>query len=123
MLTNKILKFSFFALSLLLILLPAVLQAQTITDSTELYTLVKTYQDTFNTRSAKALSAFFTEDADVVVGNLLEAKGRQAIENFWRNYWRSKFNKQQPVSNCRTGYFWKRTSDKKSTRHLGGASC
>jgi uncharacterized protein (TIGR02246 family) len=96
MLTNKILKFSFFALSLLLILLPAVLQAQTITDSTELYTLVKTYQDTFNTRSAKALSAFFTEDADVVVGNLLEAKGRQAIENFWRNYWRSKFNKQQP---------------------------
>lgn len=70
--------------------------AQTIEDSTKLHKLVEAYQQTFNTRDAAALSEFFTEDADVVVGNLLEAKGRQAIENLWRNYWRSKFNRQEP---------------------------
>ncbi len=65
-------------------------------NSTELYKLVQEYQHTFNTRDAAALSEFFTEDADVVVGNLLEAKGRQALENLWQNYWRSKFNRQEP---------------------------
>jgi len=65
-------------------------------DSTELCKRVQEYQRIFNTRDAAALSEFFTEDADVVVGNLLEAKGRQAIENLWRNYWRSKFNRQEP---------------------------
>ena len=70
--------------------------AQTVEDSTTLHELVEAYQQTFNTRDAAALSKFFTEDADVVVGNLLEAKGRQAVENLWRNYWRSQFNKQEP---------------------------
>ena len=65
-------------------------------DSTELFKRVQEYQHTFNTRDAAALSEFFTEDADVVVGNLLKVRGRQAIEDFWRNYWRSKFNRQEP---------------------------
>ena len=65
-------------------------------DSTELFKRVQEYQHTFNTRDAAALSEFFTEDADLVVGNLLKARGRQAIEEFWRNYWRSKFNRQEP---------------------------
>ena len=92
MITNITLRFSFFTLSLLLILLSTVITAQTEADSTELYTLVKVYQDTFNTRNATALSAFFTEDADVVIGNLLEAKGRQAVQNWWKSY----FAKQEP---------------------------
>ena len=69
--------------------------AQTVDDSSAFYELVESYQQTFNTRNAAALSRFFTEDADVVVGNLLEAKGRKAIENLWRNYWESKFNRQE----------------------------
>jgi uncharacterized protein (TIGR02246 family) len=71
-------------------------EAQTAADSASLYEFVKAYQQTFDTRNAAALSHFFTDDADVVVGNLLEARGRQAIENLWQDYWQSKFNKQEP---------------------------
>ncbi len=69
--------------------------AQMVEDSASVYGVVEAYQHTFNTRDAVALSKFFTEDAEVVVGNLLKAKGRQAIENLWRDYWRSKFNRQE----------------------------
>ncbi len=65
-------------------------------DSTELYKRVQEYQHTFNTRDAAALSEFFTEDADFLMFNLPEIRGRQAIENVWRSYWQSKFNKQEP---------------------------
>ena len=71
-------------------------KAQTVEDSASVYKFVQEYQRTFNTRDTAALSEFFTEDADVLVGNLLKARGRQAIENLWRNYWRSKFNRQEP---------------------------
>jgi uncharacterized protein (TIGR02246 family) len=84
------------AISLIAASFAGIAEAQTIGDSASIYEFVKEYQQTFNTRDAVALSAFFTEDADVVVGNLLEAKGRQAIENLWRNYWQSKFNRQEP---------------------------
>ncbi len=67
-------------------LLSTSIKAQTTTDSTELNKYVQAYQKTFNTRDAAILSEFFTEDADVVVGNLLEAKGRQAVEKWWNSY-------------------------------------
>ncbi len=82
----------FFTLFVLLILFPTSIMAQTKTDSTELNKYVQVYQQTFNTRDAAALSRYFTEDADVVVGNLLEAKGRQAVEKWWNSY----FAKQEP---------------------------
>ncbi len=66
--------------------------AQTAEDSSLVYNLVKAYQYTFSTRDAAAVSEFFSEDADVIVGNLLEAKGRQAVRNFWNSY----FTKQEP---------------------------
>jgi uncharacterized protein (TIGR02246 family) len=66
--------------------------AQTVDDSSAFYELVESYQQTFNTRNAAALSRFFTEDADVVVANLLEAKGRQDIQKWWNSY----FAKYEP---------------------------
>ena len=87
---------SFFILIVFLAVHSTTMMAQTTADSNELYKRVQEYQHTFNTRDAAALSEFFTEDADVVVGNLLKVRGRQAIEDFWRNYWRSKFNRQEP---------------------------
>jgi uncharacterized protein (TIGR02246 family) len=69
--------------------------AQTAEDSASVYKFVQKYQHTFNTRDATALSEFFTEDADFLMFNLPEIRGRQAIENLWRSYWQSKFNKQE----------------------------
>ncbi len=66
--------------------------AQTAGDSVSVYKLVEAYQDTFSTRDAAAVSEFFSEDADVLVGNLLEARGRKAVRNFWNSY----FAKQEP---------------------------
>ena len=96
MLTKTTLRISFSTLLVLLTMLSTAIMAQSTKDSTELYKRIQEYQHTFNTRDAVALSEFFTEDADVVVGNLLKVKGRQAIEDFWRNYWRSQFNRQEP---------------------------
>ena len=75
---------------------PGMAAAQIANDSASVYKFVEVYQRTFNTHDPAALSKFFTEDADFVMGNLPEIQGRQAIENWWRNYWRSKFNKQEP---------------------------
>jgi len=71
-------------------------EAQTVEDSASVYEFVEAYKHTFNTRDAAALSEFFTEDADFLMFNLPEIRGRQAIENVWRSYWQSKFNKQEP---------------------------
>jgi uncharacterized protein (TIGR02246 family) len=80
------LKISFFTLLVLMTVLSTAIMSQTTKDSTELNKYVQAYQQTFNTRDASVLSTFFTEDADVVVGNLLEAKGRQAVEKWWNSY-------------------------------------
>ena len=70
--------------------------AQTVEDTASVYKFVEAYQHTFNTRNPMALAEFFTEDADFLMFNLPEILGRQAIENLWRSYWQSKFNKQEP---------------------------
>ena len=45
-----------------------------------------------DTHDASAVAAFFTEDADFIMGNQPEAVGRQAIADWWRNY----FSHQEP---------------------------
>lgn len=69
--------------------------AQTPEDSASVSEFVEAYQHTFNTHDPSALAAFFTEDADFLMFNLPEIQGRQDIENWWRDYWQSKFNKQE----------------------------
>lgn len=70
--------------------------AQTVEDSASVYKFVEAYQHTINLHDPAALGAFFTEDADFLMFNLPEIQGRQAIENWWKDFWQSKFNKQEP---------------------------
>ncbi len=70
--------------------------AQTDSDSAAVFTRIEEYQRTFNTHNPETLAAFFTEDADFVMFNLPRLQGREAIENWWRAYWQSSFNKQEP---------------------------
>jgi uncharacterized protein (TIGR02246 family) len=48
--------------------------------------LVAAYEDTFDSHDPAAVSAFFTEDADIVVRNSAVIHGRQAILDWWRTY-------------------------------------
>jgi uncharacterized protein (TIGR02246 family) len=84
------------ALNVFITVYSSMAAAQTVGDSASVYKFVEAYQRTFNTRDPVALVKFFTEDADFLMFNLPEIRGRQAIENRWRNYWQSKFNKQEP---------------------------
>lgn len=75
---------------------PGMSVAQTVEDSASVYDFFEAYQHTINSRDPAALAALFTEDADFMMFNLPEIQGRQAIENWWRDFWQSKFNKQEP---------------------------
>lgn len=66
--------------------------AQTAEDTAAVHKQFEEYLNTFNTRDATALAKFFAEDADFIMGNLPQLIGRQAIENWWRNY----FARQEP---------------------------
>jgi len=46
----------------------------------------------WNTRDAPAVATFFSEDADLVMGNEPASRGRVAIEAWWRTY----FSRQEP---------------------------
>ena len=70
--------------------------AQTVEDSASVYEFVEAYERTISTHNPAALGAFFTEDADLMMYNLPMVEGRQAIENWWQDFWQSKFNKQEP---------------------------
>ena len=72
---------------LIITMFSCIAKAQTVDDSASVYKFVEAYQHTFNTRNPIAFSEFFTEDADFLMFNLPEIRGRQAIENFWRSYW------------------------------------
>jgi uncharacterized protein (TIGR02246 family) len=61
-------------------------------DSSAVLTQVEKYQNVWNTHDAAALSLFFTEDADFIMGNMPLINGRDGIKNWWQNY----FNKQEP---------------------------
>jgi uncharacterized protein (TIGR02246 family) len=67
-------------------------EAQTNEDSAAVLARVGEYQSVWDTHESAALAAFFTKDADMVMGNLPVAHGRQAIQDWWRDY----FARQEP---------------------------
>ena len=86
---------SIIAIALIISALTNIAMAQTIGDSASVYKFVEEYQQTINTRDPVALATFFTDDADLMMFNLPGVHGRKAIENWWRDVWQSKFNKQE----------------------------
>ncbi|MGA9191310.1 MAG: SgcJ/EcaC family oxidoreductase [Anaerolineales bacterium] len=52
----------------------------------ELLSLLKAYEDAWNTHEAGSVAAFFSLDADMVIGNHPKATGRNAIEASWAAY-------------------------------------
>ncbi len=71
---------------------PSALPAQTARDSAALQARTEAYVHVWNTHDGRALSAFFTEDADFVMGNLPAVSGRRQIGDWWREY----FRRQEP---------------------------
>jgi uncharacterized protein (TIGR02246 family) len=53
---------------------------------------VDDYEEAFNSHNPSTLSAFFRNDADIIVRNSALIQGRQAIQEWWRDY----FSKQRP---------------------------
>jgi uncharacterized protein (TIGR02246 family) len=80
------------ALTVVATAVPGVVTAQGVADSAHLHEFVETYQTVLNTHDPTAVAAFFSEDADLVPGNLPALHGRGAIEAWWRTY----FERQQP---------------------------
>ena len=72
--------------------LPRVVAAQTLEDSVAVRALVEAYRTTWDGHDASALAAFFTQDADMIMGNGPVSLGRGAIQEWWRDY----FAKQEP---------------------------
>lgn len=66
--------------------------AQAPADAAGLPEYVEAYRNAWNRHNATAVAAFFGEDADLVMGNLPAARGRGAIEAWWRRY----FERQEP---------------------------
>lgn len=74
-------------------LVPGVTGAQeTPADSVAVSAEIDAYRHAWDTHDASALGAFFADDADLVMGNQPEARGRQAVVAWWRGY----FSNQEP---------------------------
>lgn len=52
----------------------------------EIHARVDAYQSAWNTHKASAVAAFFTQDADMIIGNGPRIVGREAITNSWAGY-------------------------------------
>lgn len=48
--------------------------------------MLEEYQRVWNTHDAAAVGEFFTEDADMIIGNGPIIRGRRAIEKSWSGY-------------------------------------
>ena len=74
--------------------LPAVATAQVETEheETALRERVEAYRRAWNTHDPGAIAAFFTENADFVMGNQPLRRGRREIQDWWRDY----FARQEP---------------------------
>jgi len=48
--------------------------------------LVDAYERDWNTHDPTAVAAYFTEDADLIMGNSARVSGRQEIRDWWRAY-------------------------------------
>ena len=79
----------------IIVMFPRTTDAQTTEDTASVYEFVKSYQHTIKTHDPWAIAAFFTNDADFVMYNLPDVRGRKAIENWWQEFWRSSFNRQE----------------------------
>lgn len=66
-------------------------------DSAAIRAGMETYMDVWATHDASELAAFFTGDADFVMGNLPAARGRQAVQDWWQAY----FERQEPERRLR----------------------
>lgn len=62
----------------------ATAQAETEHEETILRARVESYRKVWDTHDASAVAAFFTEDADFVMGNQPLKRGRQEIRDLWR---------------------------------------
>ena len=80
------------ALGIAAVALPATAMAQAAADSTALREYVEAYQRAWDRHDAAAVATFFSEGADLVMGNLPAVRGRRAIEEWWRTY----FERQEP---------------------------
>jgi uncharacterized protein (TIGR02246 family) len=47
---------------------------------------VDAYEEAWNTHDASALATFFSDDADMIIGNGPKVVGRAAVEDSWRSY-------------------------------------
>lgn len=47
---------------------------------------VKAYERAWNTHQASAVAVFFTQDADMIIGNGPRIAGREAIQQWWDGY-------------------------------------
>jgi len=52
----------------------------------EFDSFLETYTTTWNTHDGDALAAFFTADADLIMGSLPRIAGREAISRWWNTY-------------------------------------
>lgn len=84
-------------LSLLSVWGPVSAAGQAAEDSAAIRALTETYLDVWAAHDAAGLGMLFTEDADVVMGNLPAARGRQGIQDLWREY----FDRQEPERRLR----------------------
>lgn len=67
-------------------------RTQVVVDPPDLLQFVETYQTAFDMRDPVAVAALFSDDADLVPGNLPALHGRGVIEAWWRTY----FERQEP---------------------------
>jgi uncharacterized protein (TIGR02246 family) len=88
----EIMTVSMIAINILIVTFSNMAVAQTDGDSAAVYEQIETYQSAWNTHDATALAVFFKEDADFIMGNQPLIRGREGIQNWWRNY----FNRQEP---------------------------
>jgi uncharacterized protein (TIGR02246 family) len=72
--------------------LPGAVAAQTPADSVAVRAFVEAYRTTWNEHDPSALAAFFTTDADMIMGSDSAALGREPIQGWWRDY----FARQEP---------------------------
>ena len=71
---------------------PTEAQGQMAEDSAAIRMRIEAYVASWDEHDARGLGALFSEDADLLIGEQAEARGRQEIQGWWRTY----FENQEP---------------------------
>jgi len=74
------------ALGIIATALPGEVTVEAVAEPATLQEYVEAYQNAMSTRDSTVVAACFSEDADLVPGNLPALHGREAIEAWWRAY-------------------------------------